>query len=126
MKTLSRSDLIAHAEAWIRDWNAHDVDAVIAPWAEDGVFISPIAATVTGHPVIQGRAALKTYWQGALKRAGSLHFTPLFLQVDPETQSLLVHYCSRTSARQVRAAELMVFENGKQVRGEAFYGAEMP
>lgn len=126
MTTLSRADLIAHAEAWIRDWNAHDVDAVIAPWAEDGVFISPVAAAVTGNPVIQGKAALKAYWQGALKRAGGLHFTPLSLQVDPETQSLLVHYHSRTSARQVRAAELMVFEEGKQVRGEAFYGAEMP
>ena len=126
MTILSRSDLIAHAEAWIRDWNAHDVDAVIAPWAEDGVFISPVAAAVTGTPVIQGKAALKAYWQGALKRAGALHFTPLSLQVDPESQSLLIHYHSRTSARQVRAAELMVFEGGKQVRGEAFYGAEMP
>lgn len=126
MTTLSRTDLIAHAEAWIRDWNEHDVDAVIAPWAEDGVFISPVAAAVTGSPLIRGKAALKAYWQGALARAGSLHFTPLSLQVDPETQSLLVHYQSRTSARQVRAAELMVFENGKQARGEAFYGAEMP
>lgn len=126
MTSLSRKDLIAHAEAWIRDWNGHDVDAVIAPWAEDGVFISPVAAAVTGSPLIRGKPALKAYWQGALARAGSLHFTPLSLQVDPETQSLLVHYQSRTSARQVRAAELMVFENGKQVRGEAFYGAEMP
>lgn len=124
--TLSRQQLIAHAEAWIAAWNAHDVDAVIAPWAEDGVFISPIAARVAGSPLIRGRAALKAYWQAALARAGALRFAPLSVMADAETQSLLVHYESETTGRHVRAAELMVFENGLQVRGEAFYGTELP
>lgn len=28
---------------WVKDWNAHDVDAVVSPFADD-VFTSPIAA----------------------------------------------------------------------------------
>ncbi len=40
MTRLSRTDLETHARHWIAAWNAHDVETVLAPFAEDAVFIS--------------------------------------------------------------------------------------
>jgi ketosteroid isomerase-like protein len=36
----------SYADAWVRAWNAHDVEAVLAHFADDVVFTSPVAARV--------------------------------------------------------------------------------
>lgn len=124
-KPLTHEALIAHAPTWIAAWNDRDLDAVLAPWGEDGVFVSPVAALVTGQSEIRGKAQLRAYWNAALNRAGTLRFSLVSAHADAAAQSLLVHYVSDTGGRHVRAAELMIFENGHQIRGEAFYGAEL-
>lgn len=122
---LSRSDLARHVEAWIEAWNRHDVDAVIAPFSEHAVFVSPRAASVTGDAVVRGRRALRAYWTKALAAVPDLRFRLESLVCDEIAQTVLVHYVSRAGGRTVRAAELMRFDGGHQVYGEAFYGAEV-
>ena len=122
---LTQEALIAHATDWITAWNAGDLEGVLAPWHEDGVFVSPVAALITGAGEIRGKALLRAYWSAALARAGGLQFTLLSAHADITAQSLLVHYLSATGGRHVRAAELMVFSGGRQISGEAFYGAEV-
>ncbi|ABI78090.1 conserved hypothetical protein TIGR02246 [Hyphomonas neptunium ATCC 15444] len=123
--SLTREALIAHATDWITAWNTGDLESVLAPWHEDGIFVSPVAALITGAGEIRGKSRLRAYWRAALARAAGLHFTLLSAHADAGTQSLLVHYVSATSGRRVRAAELMVFSDGRQIGGEAFYGAEV-
>lgn len=36
------------ADAWVRAWNAHDVEAVLAHFHDDVVFSSPVAARLYG------------------------------------------------------------------------------
>ncbi len=58
----------AFAEQWVQAWNAHDVEAVLAHFADDVVFTSPVAARVlpeTGG-VVRGKDALRDYWTTAL------------------------------------------------------------
>ena len=123
MTHLSRHDLEDHASGWIAAWNRHDVEAVLEPFADDAVFVSPLAASVTGRATIEGRAALGAYWTAALGRVPDLRFRLVAALCDPQGQSLLVHYLSHAGGRTVRAAELMRFREGRQVYGEAFYGA---
>ncbi len=64
------------ADAWVRAWNDHDVEAVLAHLHDDVVFSSPVAARVipaTGG-VVRGRAALRDYWVTALRVLPDLHF----------------------------------------------------
>jgi hypothetical protein len=64
------------AAAWVQAWNAHQVEAVLAHFADDVVFSSPVAARVlpeTGG-VVRGKAALRQYWTTALALLPDLHF----------------------------------------------------
>ncbi|MGV0741179.1 YybH family protein [Mycolicibacterium sp. XJ870] len=66
----------AFAEEWVRAWNAHDVDAVLAHFHDDVVFSSPVAARVlpdTGG-LVRGKDALRHYWITALAGMPDLHF----------------------------------------------------
>lgn len=64
------------AQAWVRAWNAHDVEAVLAHFHDDVVFTSPVAARLlpeTGG-VVRGKPALRDYWVTALGVLPDLHF----------------------------------------------------
>jgi ketosteroid isomerase-like protein len=69
-------DAQAFADDWVRAWNAHDVEAVLAHFHDDVEFTSPVAARVlpeTGGAV-RGKAALRNYWVQALRLLPDLHF----------------------------------------------------
>lgn len=64
------------AHDWIDAWNAHDLERVLAHYAEDVVFTSPYAAQVEpeSRGVIHGIGALRSYWSAGLARNPDLHF----------------------------------------------------
>jgi ketosteroid isomerase-like protein len=64
------------AREWVDAWNAHDLDAVLAHYAEDFCFASPIIVTIAGEPSgrLEGKTAIRAYWAQALKRVPDLHF----------------------------------------------------
>ena len=41
---MNRKDMEMFAANWIANWNARDLDAILAHFAEDARFISPLAA----------------------------------------------------------------------------------
>lgn len=124
MTQLSRTQLEHHAMHWIDAWNAHDVEAVISAFSDDAVFISPLAAQVTGNGRIAGIDALRRYWTEALGRVPDLRFDLDSFAIDETRQTVTVFYVSRAGGRVRRASEHMVFRGGKQVLGEAYYGVE--
>jgi ketosteroid isomerase-like protein len=69
-------DALTFADDWVRAWNAHDVEAVLAHFHDDVVFSSPVASRLlpeTGG-VVRGKAALRDYWVTALAQLPGLHF----------------------------------------------------
>lgn len=70
-------DPAAFSRQWVQAWNRLDVDAVLAHFHDDVVFTSPVAARMYPETagVIHGKAALRHYWTGALRRLPDLHFT---------------------------------------------------
>ena len=61
-------DPLIFAQTWIAAWNSHDLEGILAHYAEDIIFASPIAARLVGTGVIQGKAALRRYWAQALRK----------------------------------------------------------
>ena len=49
------------ADEWVRAWNSHDVEAVLAHFHDDVVFTSPVAARVLPESmgVVRGKSALR-------------------------------------------------------------------
>lgn len=70
-------DAADFAGSWLRAWNAHDLDGVLAHFADQATFSSPVAAQLlpdTGG-VLRGKDAIRAYWQVGLERIPDLHFT---------------------------------------------------
>jgi steroid delta-isomerase len=109
---------------WIDAWNRHDVDAVLAHYADDAVFVSPKAERITGSGIVHGKAALEAYWRAALATVGRLEFALDAASWSSRSETLTVLYRSTVDGRPpVRATEIMRFRGGRIVRGEALYGA---
>ncbi|GAN00566.1 hypothetical protein U91I_04232 [alpha proteobacterium U9-1i] len=72
-------------------WNAHNIDAILALYAEEVEFASPYIAALGFAPdgVIQGKAILRAYIEKALERAPDVRFVPEGLCVGVRGHTLI-------------------------------------
>lgn len=113
---------------WVAAWNRLDVEAILAHYVDDVVFVSPLAATVTGDPEVHGKDKLRAYWTTAIRRRASpLRFTLESTVWNDDNRVLLIIFLSTEANGNLRKCELMHFGlNGLIYRGEAFAGATTP
>ncbi|KAA6119320.1 nuclear transport factor 2 family protein [Cupriavidus cauae] len=104
------------------DWNRRDVPAVLAAYADDALFVSALAQPYTGGTRVQGKDALRRYWLAALADRPDLRFELISAICDVEAQTVVVHYVAQAGGKRTRMCEIMRFENGRQVHGEALHG----
>jgi steroid delta-isomerase len=71
---MTYESMMTFADSWIAAWNRRDVDAVLAHFAEDAQFISPVARNLVGRPVLRNKKELENYWRAALDRISILEF----------------------------------------------------
>jgi ketosteroid isomerase-like protein len=111
-----------YAEQWIAEWNARDLDAVLAHYADDVVFRSPVAARVRPDSggIITGKAALEDYWRAALALVADLHFE--LEAVYPSVDALTI--CYRNQRGQQVAESLVLGEDGLVQFGMGAYGPD--
>ncbi|WP_372346159.1 nuclear transport factor 2 family protein [Streptomyces sp. KL116D] len=65
----------AFVDSWVTAWNAHDLEALLAHFADDVTFRSPVAAQLLGGDgVIRGKDGLRAYWTEGLRRIPDLRF----------------------------------------------------
>jgi hypothetical protein len=109
----------AFAREWVKAWNDHDIDAILAHYSEDIVFHSPRIRAVTGRDAdfVTGKADLRAYWTIALERLRNLYFE--IEQVLPGSNALTILY---TNERSQQVAETFIFDPaGKVERSVAAY-----
>jgi hypothetical protein len=121
---MNRAEAEKHAEEWIRDWCARDIERIVSRYSEDARFVSPVAARRTGNPLVIGREALLQYWSDT-RGYGSFRFTLERVLWDDAKQEMVVVYTRDIDGRHDRACEIFSFdEHGHVIAGEAMYGAE--
>lgn len=105
--------------SWLRAWNAHDIDGVVAHFAEDAIFTSPVAAQLlpeTGG-VLRGTDEIRRYWTIGLERIPDLHFE--IENVYAGLSTIVINYRNHTGAL---VAEVLRFDgSGRVTRGEGTY-----
>ena len=96
------------AEAWLKAWNAHDCEAILAHYAEAVRYESPFVAQLQGHPEgrLLGKAAVRSYVAAALERFPTLRFEPI--AVYGGAGSLVIEY---HSVNGLIAAETFVLDS---------------
>jgi hypothetical protein len=97
---------IRFSREWVQAWNDHDLDAILAHYAEGVVFHSPRIRVVTGRDVdsVIGTEELRAYWGAALGKLRDLFFE--IDQVLVGSDALTILY---TNERSQSVAETFVF-----------------
>ncbi len=111
-------DAVAFSERWVRNWNAHDVDAVLADFHDDVVFTSPVAAQLFPETqgVVRGKAALRQYWTGAVARMPDLRFSVEGIYQGIDT--IVIAYRNQNGDP---VNEVLTFRDGAIVEGHGTY-----
>ena len=118
--------MMRFAEDWVAAWNRRDVDAVLAHFAEDAQFTSPIAHKLVGRSVLRDKQELAAYWHTGLTHIATIEFRLDHAAWDHQRRELVVIYEANLNGERKRACEIMRFDAaGRQIAGEAMYGAPM-
>ena len=120
---MNRAEAQKIALDWIAQWNARDLDGILAKFADDVVFKSPKAVDIVGKPVLVGKADLRAYWTRGLERIGDLRFDLDHAAFDEERQELFIVYVATLGGKRAHACERLRFSERGVVDGEGLYGA---
>src|SRR5436190_20263685 len=77
---------------WIDAWNSHDLERILALYAEDSEMTSdriPLLG-LDASGTLRGKLRLRQYWEIAFQRLPNLHFDLIEIYVSPD--SLVVFY----------------------------------
>ena len=80
------------SESWYAAWNRHDLDGILAHYAEAIEHSSPFIARYNGDAdckPLRGKAAVRAYFGRALDRNPTLRFDPMHLAVGVHTVALV-------------------------------------
>jgi hypothetical protein len=87
-------------------------------------FVSPAADKFVGRPVLRNKKEIENYWRTALSHISTLQFKLDHASWDERRRELNVVYEANLNGERKRACEIMHFDpQGRQIRGEALYGA---
>ena len=86
------------AQDWLDAWNAHDIERVLAHFADDAAFASPVAQRVLpgSDGVLRGKDAIRGYWALALARIPDLRFE--LVGVYTGVDVVVIHYRNQLGA----------------------------
>jgi hypothetical protein len=108
-------------QAWLRAWNAHDLEAVLSHFADEVTFTSPVAARIVegSGGVITGKAALREYWREGLRRIPDLRFELVGTYVGVDT--IVINYRNQNGGL---VSEVLEFDGPLVVEGHGTYLGE--
>ena len=113
----------AHAfvRDWVDSWNRHDVDAVLAHFADEVTFTSPVAARIVegSEGVIRGKQALRACWTAGIRLIPNLHFDLIDVYVGIDT--LTINYRNQNGGL---VNEVLRFAGPLVVEGHGTYLSE--
>jgi hypothetical protein len=107
------------ADSWYAAWNAHDLDAIMAHYADGIEHSSPFIARYnkSSDTWLRGKPAVRAYFARGLEANPGLRFDPKHLTVGCESVVLIY-----TRHNADLAAELFAFDSaGKVIRSISHY-----
>jgi ketosteroid isomerase-like protein len=115
---ISETDARQFAAEWIEAWNAHDLERILAHYADDFCLTSPmIAKLATPTGMLQGKTSIRAYWEKALARVPDLKFELLDVLIGVDSVTI----CYKAVFGR-RAAEVFRFRaDGKVYESYAHY-----
>src|SRR5512141_2811729 len=117
------TDTRAIAEAWLAAFEARDLDALLALYADDATHTSPKIRTLhpeTGGKLV-GKAAMRAWWADSFARLPSLRYVKTAITADPD--SVLLEYTRKVAGEpDMPIAEVFEVRSGNIVASRVFHG----
>jgi hypothetical protein len=95
------------AQGWVRAWNSHDLDAIMAHYAPEVVLTSPVAARLlnVASGTVVGKEALRAYFKVGLDAYPNLAFE--LVDVLWGMSSVVLYYVNQKGTK---SGEFMEFD----------------
>ena len=120
---MSQSDNLRIGREWLDAFNAHDVDRLVALYADDATHTSPKIRALhpeTGGKLL-GRAQLAAWWRDANTRLPGLRYQPFALTADDDR--VLIEYLRHAPGEPpIPVAEAFDVRDGKIVASRVYHG----
>lgn len=120
---MSQADNLEIARAWLRAFNAHDVDALVALYADDATHTSPKIRTLhpeTGGKLV-GKKALHAWWTDSNARLPNLRYEATALTANDE-RVFLEYLRHAPDSAPMPVAEVFDVRAGKIVASRVYHG----
>ncbi|MEW5012146.1 MAG: nuclear transport factor 2 family protein [Cycloclasticus sp.] len=96
------------AQEWIDSWNTHDIEKILAHYADDFEITTPMIKIALGLDTgtLTGKQNIRVYWEAALKKMPDLYFE--LKDVTGGINSIALYY---KSVMDKMAIEVMFFND---------------
>ncbi len=105
--------LAALGRDWIAAWNAHDLERILALYAEDSEMTSDkiFALGLDASGTVRGKDRLRAYWGTAFELLPNLHFELIDIFVSPDSLAVLYR-----NDRQQKICEYLRLDDAGKIR----------
>lgn len=119
----AESPLVGLAREWLRAFNARDLDALLALYADDAVHTSPKlrAQKPETRGEIRGKAALRAWWADSMQRLPGLRYDALHLTASGDRVVMEYERVNPGEASYV-VAETLACAGGKIASSHVYHG----
>lgn len=111
------------ANSWFAAFNAHDLDALLALYADDAAHYSPKlkARMPETEGWIRGKQALRDWWRGAFERLPTLRYEVVKLTADAD--QVFIEYIRHVADEEdLRVGEVLEVRNGVIAASRVYHG----
>jgi len=108
---------------WFAAFNAHDLEALLALYADDAEHFSPKLKLrhPETHGLITGKEALRSWWRDAFERLPSLNYEVMKLTADEE--QVFMEYIRHVYGEDdLRVGEVLEVRDGLIVASRVYHG----
>jgi hypothetical protein len=114
-------DPLSIARKWLACFAAHDVEALVALYAEDATHTSPKLRVQQGVGHITGRVAMREWWSDAFRRLPDLRYVETSLTADRER--VFMEYVRQCLGEpDLPVAEVLDVRGGMIVASRVYHG----
>jgi steroid delta-isomerase-like uncharacterized protein len=113
----------AIAQHWFAAFNAHDLEALLALYADDAAHYSPklkVRRPET-HGWVKGKDALRAWWRDAFERLPTLRYEVLTLTAD-DAQVFMEYVRHVEGEEDLRVGEVLEIAGGLIVASRVYHG----
>lgn len=111
------------AERWFAAFNAHDLEALLALYADDAEHFSP--KLLVRHPMtkgmVRGKDALRGWWRDAFERLPTLRYAPTSFTAND--QRVFMEYIRHVEGESdLRVGEVLEVRDGLIMASRVYHG----